>query len=79
VELPPALVPVIRYLARRDLHERVAHRGVQRREARQLTGRPIDGELDGALIGLELFYARRGKLEELCKDELGAIAMYADR
>jgi hypothetical protein len=53
VELPPAVVPVVRDLLRLDLDERLARGGPQRRKRGQLARRAVDRELDDlAVLGL---------------------------
>jgi hypothetical protein len=78
VERLPALVPVVRQLARGDLDERSAGGGLQLWQRRQLAGRAVHRVLDDVAVVALLDPAGR-QLEQLGQHELGLLAPYANR
>ncbi len=74
----PAHVPVVLQLGGRDVDERVAGRGLEVRQRRDLAGRAVDGELDGARVHVALLEAAGGELGQLREHELGVLAVHAD-
>src|SRR5439155_26567433 len=73
VKAPPALLPVVGDLGRRDLYQRVARGRPQLRQAGQLSRRAVDGVLD-MLTGVGLLNAAGGQLEQLGEHQLRLVA-----
>ena len=78
VEGLPALVPVVGHLAGADLDQRPAGGRAQVGQIGQLAGRAVDGVLDDVAV-LALLHPAGRELEQLGEDDLGLLALHAQR